>query len=195
VTIWLLLRAAGIGAYIALFLSVAWGLVATTGVVTRHVSKPASNHFHAATGVAGLVLLALHMILLVLHDYMPFGLRDLFIPWGAPYRPVAVGLGVLAMYATVAVLASSGVRKHMSTRTWRGLHLLATPAFVLSLLHGVFAGSDADQRWLLALYAGTGIITLFLLLVRALTYRDHRAVRAARADHPVSKVRERAPAA
>ena len=31
---WILLRAAGIGSYLMLFLSIAWGLIATTSVVT-----------------------------------------------------------------------------------------------------------------------------------------------------------------
>jgi sulfoxide reductase heme-binding subunit YedZ len=194
VSIWLWLRAAGVGAYVALFLSVAWGLVATTGVVTKRVSKPASNHFHAATGAAGLALLSLHMGLLVVHDFIDFDLVDVLVPWGAPYRPVATGLGVVAMYASVGVLASSWVRRRLSTRTWRAIHLLATPAFVLALLHGVFAGSDTDQPWMLALYGVTGVTTVFLLLVRAMTARDPRTARAAATTRP-NEVREPASAA
>ena len=56
---WILLRAAGIGAYVALWLAVAWGLVATTGIVKRRISKPAANAFHAFVATTGLALLAL----------------------------------------------------------------------------------------------------------------------------------------
>ncbi|MEX0984160.1 MAG: ferric reductase-like transmembrane domain-containing protein, partial [Actinomycetota bacterium] len=172
---WLWLRAAGIGSYVALFSSVAWGLVATTGVVTKRVSKPASNHFHAATGVAGLVMLAVHLALLMIHDFMPFDLADVLVPWGAPYRPVAVGFGVVAMYMAIAVVASSWVRKRLSTRMWRAMHLIATPAFLLALLHGVFAGTDTNEPWMVALYGITGLVTVFLLLVRGMTARMTRA--------------------
>jgi hypothetical protein len=76
-TEWILLRAAGIGAYVALFLSVAWGLVSSTGVVTKRVSKPASNQFHAVVASTGLALLGVHMVLLVVDSFMPFGAAGL----------------------------------------------------------------------------------------------------------------------
>src|SRR6476619_8636137 len=76
VTLWVLLRAAGIGAYVALFLSVVWGLVSTTGVITKRVSRPAGNHFHAVVAATGLVLLGAHLMLLVMHAYIPFGVLD-----------------------------------------------------------------------------------------------------------------------
>ena len=169
-TLWILLRAAGIGAYVALFLAVVWGLISSTGVVTRRVSKPAGNHFHAVMGAAGLTLLAIHIVLLVLHDYMPFDPLDVLIPLRAPYRPVSVALGIVAMYAMVLIVTSSWIKKHLPKRAWRGIHLLALPAFMLVLLHGVFAGTDTQRPGMLVLYGGSGIVVLFLVLVRALTY-------------------------
>ena len=38
-TMWVILRAAGIGAYLMVFLSVAWGLVSTTGAFGGRISK------------------------------------------------------------------------------------------------------------------------------------------------------------
>ena len=71
-TNWILLRAAGIGAYVMLFLSVAWGLLATTSIVTKRVSKPSSTLFHQFTATVGVILLAVHMVLLVVDKWMPF---------------------------------------------------------------------------------------------------------------------------
>jgi cytochrome b561 len=169
VTLWVLLRAAGIGAYVALFLSVVWGLVSTTGVITRRVSRPAGNHFHAVVAATGLVLLGAHVGLLVMHDYIPFGLLDVLVPLRGPYRAVATGLGIIAMYAMVVVTVSSWVRKFLPTRLWRDIHLLAIPAFILALLHGVFSGTDTDRPAMLALYVASGLFVLFLVLVRGLT--------------------------
>ncbi|MGZ4148516.1 MAG: ferric reductase-like transmembrane domain-containing protein [Actinomycetota bacterium] len=176
-TEWILLRAAGIGAYVALFLSVAWGLVSTTGVVTKRVSKPASNQFHAVVASTGLALLGVHMVLLVVDTFMPFGASGVLLPMHTTYRPIATSLGVLAMYATVLVVTTSWVRKQMPTATWRAIHLLAVPAFILAMLHGVFAGTDTTRPWMLTLYGISAVVTLFLVLVRALTsgYRPPRA--------------------
>ena len=84
------------------------------------------------------------------------------------------------MYAAVAVLASSWLRKHLSTKLWRGLHLLAVPAFTLSMAHGIFAGTDTARPWMWWTYVATGGVVLFLLLARGLT----AGMRPARAAHP-----------
>ena len=168
--LWILLRAAGIGAYVALFMAVVWGLVSTTGVVTRRVSKPAGNHFHAVVGATGLTLLALHVIILVVHEYMPFGPLDVLVPLHSSYRPIAVGLGIIAMYAIVLIMTTSWVKKRLSNRLWRDIHILAVPAFALSLLHGVLAGTDTQRTWMLLLYGSTGVFVVFLVLVRGLTW-------------------------
>jgi DMSO/TMAO reductase YedYZ heme-binding membrane subunit len=192
---WILLRAAGIGAYVALFLSVAWGLVMTTGVVARRVSKPAANTFHAAVATCGLALLGVHLGLLLVDPYMPFRWNQVLVPMASTYRPVAIAIGVGAMYLVVAVLATSWARKRIGTRWWRRIHLLATPAFVLALLHGLFAGSDSGQTWAIALYGATGSLTLFLVLVRGLTAGLRPAPREAPARSLDARKREPASAA
>lgn len=167
-TTWIVLRAAGIGAYVALFLAVAWGLIGTTSLVTKHVSKPAANSFHGTVAAAGLALLGIHLGGLLLDSFVPFHPLDLVVPMRTAYRPLALAAGILAMYGLVLVLASSWMRKRIGTTWWRRVHALAIPVFAASMLHGIFAGSDTDRPWMLWLYAGTGTITLFLIVVRAI---------------------------
>lgn len=167
---WILLRAAGIGSYLMLFLSVAWGLVATTSVVTKRISKPSANLFHAFVASTGLALLGVHLGLLLIDEFMPFSLSALTVPMASEYRPVAISAGVIAMYAIVIVVVSSWLRKPLGTTWWRRLHVLAVPAFTLALLHGVFAGTDTERPWMFAIYAITGLLVVFLTTVRALTW-------------------------
>jgi DMSO/TMAO reductase YedYZ heme-binding membrane subunit len=98
------------------------------------------------------------------------------------YRPVAVAFGIVAMHAAVLVIVTSWLRKPIGTRWWRRTHLLAVPAFALSLVHGIAAGTDATRPVLWWTYVATGLIVLFLLLVRGLTtgFRPERAARPAR---------------
>jgi methionine sulfoxide reductase heme-binding subunit len=182
VTLWIWLRAAGVGGYVALWLSVVWGLISSTGLVTKRVSKPTGNHFHAVIASTGLALIGIHTTLLVFHEYMPFGLWDVLIPRRDPYRPVAIALGILAMYMAVFVTVSSWLRTRVSTGLWRGIHLLAVPAFILSLLHGVYGGTDTERPWMVALYAASGLLVLLLVLVRALSY-GYRPPRPAPPEH------------
>ena len=169
-TTWILLRAAGIGAYVMLFLSVAWGLLATTSIVTKRVSKPSSTLFHQFTATVGVVLLAVHLVLLVVDTYMPFAPLDLLVPLHSTFRPLAITAGVLGMYGMVIVLVTSWLRKPIGTKVWRAIHLLAVPAFTLALAHGVFAGTDTERWWMWGMYALTGLFVLFLVIVRGLSY-------------------------
>jgi predicted ferric reductase len=166
-----------------LWLSVAWGLVATTSIVSKRISKQSSNLFHQFTATVALALLGIHLGGLLVDSFMAFGLPDLLIPMRSAFRPVATAFGVVAMYATVAVLTSSWTKKRLGTTWWRRLHLLAIPAFALSMVHGIFAGTDAARPWMWSIYLATGAITLFLVIVRGLTvgHRPQRAPRPERA--------------
>lgn len=176
---WLLTRSAGVGAYLMLYLAVAWGLLATTSLVTKRVSKRSSTAFHGFVASAGLLLLALHLVGLLLDRFVRFDTLDLLVPYRASYRPFALTLGIVAMYATAIVLATSWARKLMRPALWRAIHLAAVPAFAMALLHGVLAGSDSARAGMAILFWTTGFSVLFLVIVRGLTARPPRARRAA----------------
>jgi sulfoxide reductase heme-binding subunit YedZ len=161
-TTWIILRAAGIGAYLLLFLSVAWGLVGTTALFGKKVSKTTAVTIHQFLATAALLLLGVHLGGLLIDSFMPFGMLDVLLPWHTTFQPGAVALGVLAMYAMVVVLTSSWTRKHVGPVVWRRLHMLAAPAFGLAMVHGIFAG--------------TGLMVVFLVVVRGLT-ADFRPAR------------------
>jgi len=186
-TMWVLLRAAGVGAYVMLYLSVAWGLLSTTSIVTKRVSKPSSILFHQFVATVGVVLIAMHVTLLVIDSFIPFRWVDVLVPMHSAFRPVATTLGVLGMYGAVIVLVTSWLRKPIGTKAWRAIHLLAIPAFGMALAHGVFAGTDSGRSWMWGLYAFTGLSVLFLVLVRGLTY-GYRPARAARPATPAKAV-------
>jgi predicted ferric reductase len=175
---WLLARSAGVGAYLMLYLSVAWGLLSTTSLVTKRVSKRSSTSFHGFVASAGLMLLAFHLVALLLDRFVRFDTLDLLVPYRATYRPFALTLGIVAMYAMVIVLATSWIRKHMRPALWRGIHLRAAPAFAMALLHGVLAGSDSARAGMAILYWTSGLSVLFLVIVRGLTARPPRVRRA-----------------
>jgi sulfoxide reductase heme-binding subunit YedZ len=190
---WILLRAAGIGAYVMLFFSVAWGLIASSSLVKRRISKPSAIAFHQFCATTGVVLLGVHLGLLLVDRFMPFSLPDVLVPMHSVFRPVAITMGIGAMYGMVIVLVSSWLRKPLGTVWWRRLHLLAVPAFTLALAHGVFAGSDTQHPWMWGLYAATGLIVLFLALVRGLSYgyRPPRPATPPPADRePADRTRE-----
>ena len=73
-----------------LFLAVAWGLLATTSLVTSRVSKPTSTLFHGFVACAGLLLLALHLIgYLLLDRSVGFHVLHPIVPYRSSFRPFA----------------------------------------------------------------------------------------------------------
>ena len=176
---WVILRSAGIGAYLMVFLSVAWGLVATSAALGRRVSKASAVLIHQFFSTCGLLLLAIHVGGLLVDSFMPFGAAEILVPGAASYRPAATAFGVIAMYGTVLVLVTSWIRKRIGTTWWRRMHLLAVPVFVLSLAHGVFSGTDSTRPWMWWMYVVTGSAVVFLVVLRGLTAgnRPERIVR------------------
>lgn len=166
---WNVLRAAGIGAYLMLFVSVAWGLVGTTSLTANRPTKQSSISIHQFASPVGLLLLVVHIVGLIVDRYMKFHILDVLIPLRGSYKPVGVALGILAMYAMIFVVGLSWIRKSLSAKLWRASHILAVPAFTLAMLHGVFAGTDTVRPIMWGLYLSTGLIVTFLLVVRGFT--------------------------
>lgn len=166
---WVVLRAAGIAAYLMLWATVTWGLIGTTALVGKRVARVTAISIHQFLANAALLLLGVHVGGLLLDSYMHFALIDIVAPLHTTHRTVPVAVGILSMYAFMVVLVSSWIRKHLSTRIWRAAHLLAVPAFAMALLHGVFAGTDTVRPWTWWGYVVTGGFVVFLMLTRALT--------------------------
>ena len=184
---WNLIRAAGIGAFLMLWASVAWGLAATTSLFGKRVSKATSIALHQAASTAGLLLLAAHLGLLLVDRFMPFTPLDLIVPMRATYRPVGVTLGIGAIFLMVfGVLVTSWGRKLIGTKWWRRTHALSVPAFALALMHGLMTGTDSRRPAMFWLYLGAAAIVVFLLLLRAFT--ADRARRAAAAERATARV-------
>lgn len=168
-TTWIVLRAAGIGAYVMLFLSVVWGLISTTALFGSRVSKQSANLVHRFMATCGLFLLAIHLGGLLIDGFIPFTVPDLFVPLRSTYRPVAVAVGIAGMYLLVFVLVTSWLRRPIGTTWWRRTHVLAIPTFTVAMLHGIFAGSDTARPAMWWTYVVTGLVVVFLVIVRALT--------------------------
>ncbi|MBX0326477.1 response regulator transcription factor [Oscillochloris sp. ZM17-4] len=87
-------------------------------------------------------------------------------------------LGKAALYLMAIVGLSHYVRAHIGPRVWRKLHYASFAVFVLTLLHGVFAGSDTGTFWAEWLYAFSAMSLVGLTIYRVKA-RKQRAPAAA----------------
>jgi predicted ferric reductase len=169
--LWYVSRAAGVTAYVALALATIWGLLLSTTMADAVISRGRSLEAHRWLSAAALALSVAHAVPLVGDRYVSFDLLDILVPFLAPYRPIAVGLGIVGLYLALAVYGSFWLRARLGQRGWRTVHLLSFPAFGLVTLHGLFAGTDSGAPWIRTIYLtailGVGALTVVRLLGHA----------------------------
>lgn len=180
---WYLARAGGIVAYILLWLATCWGIMMSSKMIKGVVSAPVAFALHEYLPILGVVFAALHALVLLGDSYIGFTPWQLLIPFASSYKPVWTGLGVLAFYLLVALIASFYVRKRIGQKTWRALHYTSYLGFLMALLHAFMAGSDSDATVMQIIYLVTGGVAIFLVLFRMLSYSP-RGRRAATANKP-----------
>lgn len=166
--LWYVTRAAAVSAYALLVVAVALGLIRSLAHELSVRVGWALDELHQFVSLLAAAFVVLHLATLALDPYISFGVANLLLPLGQPYRPLATDLGVLGCYALVVVLASSWLRRRLSYRLWRGLHYASFAAFALVTLHGLLAGADAGQPWMRGVYVGAASAVFFLALVRLL---------------------------
>ena len=165
--LWYVTRAAATSAYITLSATVILGLFRSLARVSRLRNSRALwllDELHPYLAVLTLALVVFHLLSLVFDPLIPFSLLNLLLPFDQPYRPLAVDLGVLALYGLAVVWLSSWLKRRITHASWRTLHYTSFIAFLLVTLHGIFAGSDAAEAWMRLLYIGvSGVVTALVL--------------------------------
>jgi predicted ferric reductase len=170
---WYLSRASGAVAYLVLSASTAWGLLLNTKLVKSAVPAPLTLAMHNYLGWNSLVFSALHGFVLLFDKYYTFTFSNLLIPFSGPYKPLWVGVGILAFYLILLTTLSFYVRAWIGQKTWRRLHFLTFPLYGMASLHGLQAGTDSGI--LRTVYLGSAILIVFLTVYRVLAARSARA--------------------
>lgn len=181
--LWYVSRAAGVTAYVALVLATVWGLLLSTSMADAIVSRGRSLEAHRWLSATALALSVAHAIPLIGDRYISFDLLDIIVPLLAPYRPIAVGLGIVGLYLALAVHGSFWLRAHLGQRGWRAVHFLSFPAFGLVTLHGLYAGTDSGAPWLRTMYLAAVLAVGALTFVRLLGHAGPAARRASARVH------------
>jgi DMSO/TMAO reductase YedYZ heme-binding membrane subunit len=60
----------------------------------------------------------------------------------------------------------------MKHATWRTLHYVSFAVFFLVTLHGLLAGSDSGQPWMILVYLGASAAVVLMTLIRLLWVPD-----------------------
>ncbi len=168
--LWYVTRAAAVSAYVTLSATVLLGLMRSLARVARVRNSRALwllDEVHPYLALLTAAFVALHLLSLLFDPLIPFAPLNMLLPIAEPYRPLAVDLGVLALYALGIVWLSSWLRRFITHARWRTLHYTSFAAFALVTFHGILAGSDASQPWMRLVYLGAAASVGALVLARA----------------------------
>jgi len=159
---WYLTRAAGIMAYLLLWLSTVWGLVIPSKLFGEVLSGEFSFDFHKFISLFSLGFLGLHIFVLTADRYLPFSVVQLLVPFIAPYRPLWVGVGIIAFYLTLLVTVTFYLRKQIGMKAFRVIHYTSLVAYFAAVIHALMAGTDSSLTALSLLYLVTSAVVVFL---------------------------------
>ena len=171
---WVATRLIGFLSYFAIAGSVIYGLLLSTKILDAIAHRPVTFALHQDLAAIGLGLAGVHAVLLGLDSSVPFSLVEVLVPFAAPYRPVWVGLGQLALYLVAIVYASFHLRRRIGQRAWRTLHYVTFLSFVGATAHGILSGTDTGAAWAWWSYVVASVAVIFLTVYRVVVAVEAR---------------------
>ncbi|WP_036564114.1 ferric reductase-like transmembrane domain-containing protein [Nocardioides halotolerans] len=170
--LWYLNRGSGAVALLMLTLTVVLGVLSLGGAPARGLPRFVVQSLHRNAAMLAFAMLGAHVVSAVLDTFVDIRWWQTFVPVGATYEPLWLGLGAVSVDLMLVVAATSLLRRRLQDRTWRLLHQLAWPMWGIALAHGVGMGTDLrDGWWLVSLGCGAtvalALVWRLVLLVRA----------------------------
>ena len=161
-TFWYVTRAAGLVAYLILWLATVWGIAVSSKIFDPYLNRLFSFDFHQVLSLLGIGFISLHVLVLMADKYLPFSLAQVFVPFLSPYRPLWVGVGVIAFYMILLVSITFYLKSRISRPTFRSIHMISYLAFFMAALHGLTAGTDSPLLATQVMYGLTTLVVVFL---------------------------------
>ena len=98
------------------------------------------NDIHNYTAYIAWGLIVLHVLFLLLDKASKFTFIDVIFPLKAPSQNLIVAFGTLSLYAfTVVIITTQKViKRKMSFRAWKNIHLISYGTAILFVFHGIF---------------------------------------------------------
>jgi predicted ferric reductase len=166
---WYLSRGSAVIAYLLLWLSMILGTGITNKLGSLWPGLPSTIEMHEYTSILGLAFGVFHGLILLGDHYINFSLVQVLVPFStASYKPIAVGIGQVALYIWALLDVSFYIRKTIGRKMWRAIHFGSFLTYASVLFHAIVSGTDASTAWLQLIYWITGGILAFMISYRIL---------------------------
>jgi len=162
---WFVSRSSGVIAYVLVTIGVLWGLIQSGSLFRARVAPLLALGMHSFLNWLGLGLAALHGIILIGDHFIKIGLPEVFTPFLSPYRPVPVGLGIIAFYLMLLLSLSFYARNHLGQKNFRLLHYVSYAVFLMVTAHGVLGGTDTGTLWWLYAVSLVAVVAMTVMRI------------------------------
>jgi sulfoxide reductase heme-binding subunit YedZ len=159
VTLWYASRATGVVALLLLTAVMMLGILVTRQGRLPGLPRFAVSGLHRNLSLLATAFVAIHVLTAVADGYVNIPLTAAVVPLASPYERLWLGLGAVSLDLTVAVIVTSLLRRHLSRRAWRAVHLLAYVSWPVAWVHSFFSSGDLRHGVLffLALLCATAV--------------------------------------
>jgi methionine sulfoxide reductase heme-binding subunit len=158
--LWYASRATGVVALLLMTAVVLLGIMVTRQGRLPGLPRFAVTGLHRNLSLVAVVFIGLHVLTAVTDSYVNIPLTAVVVPLASPYEPIWVGLGAVSLDITVAVVVTSLLRRHLSRRVWRAVHLLAYLSWPVAWLHSITASHDLLHGWMFVIGIGCALLVV-----------------------------------
>jgi methionine sulfoxide reductase heme-binding subunit len=163
---WLASRAAGIVAFCLISAAVLLGLFMASNVYRRPGLKGRLVKVHEQIALTALVAIGAHGVLLLGDAWLRPGISGIAIPFTIAYRPLWVGLGILAGYLALLLGPTYYLRRRIGAKRWRQVHRATVVVFALAVAHSLGSGTDGASLWMRTLAIGSATAVAVMVAIR-----------------------------
>ena len=121
---------------------------------------------HETISIATLVAIVVHAVALLGDQFLHPSVADIAVPFVSGYKTVWTTIGILAGWSTILLGLSFYARRWIGQRRWRAMHRFTVLAWWLGVVHSLGEGTDAGEKWFLAMTAIAVVPALVLLVAR-----------------------------
>ena len=169
---WYASRSTGVVLLVLLTLVMLLGLLVTRQGRLPGLPRFAVTGLHRNLSLLAVVFVVIHVVTAVYDGYVHIPLTASVIPLTSSYERLWLGLGAVSFDLMLAVIVTSLLRRHLSRKLWRGVHLLVYVSWPVAWVHSVWASKDLQHGPLLLL-----AIACLLAIVAGVIWRLASAAR------------------
>jgi sulfoxide reductase heme-binding subunit YedZ len=143
--LWYASRATGVVALLLLTAVVLLGLLVTRQGRLPGLPRFAVTGLHRNLSLVAVAFVVVHVLTAVLDGYVDIPITAAIVPLASPYERLWLGLGAVSFDLMLAVVVTSLLRRHLSRKVWRAVHLLAYVSWPVAWVHSIFSSGDLRQ--------------------------------------------------